>query len=202
MLQASILRRTFFVIAAASLGSLSAHAQPMPVRLSPDQLDQLVARIALYPDPLLAQVMTASTYWNEIPEAAAWADQHSYLKGDALARVMQNAHLQWDPSMLALLPFPSVLDMMARDPAWTEQLGNAVLTQSGDVMDAIQRMRRKAEEYGYLQTNPYLNVVSTPDYIEILPTNPDVMYVPQYDPVIVFSRPANGLVIGGTIRWG
>jgi hypothetical protein len=173
-----------------------------PVPLTAQQLDQLVSRIALYPDPLLAQVMTASTYWSEIPEAAAWANQHSYLKGDTLARAIQDDHLQWDPSVLALLPFPSVLDMMARDPAWTEQLGNAVLTQPADVMDAIQRMRRKAQDYGYLQPNPYLNVVSTPDYIEILPTNPGVIYVPQYDPVIVFSRPAHGLVIGGTIRFG
>ena len=90
---------------------------PPPAPLSPPQLDQLVARIALYPDPLLAQVLTASTFWTEIPEAAAWADQHAYLKGDALARAIQDDHLQWDPSILGLLPFPSVLDMMARDPA-------------------------------------------------------------------------------------
>jgi hypothetical protein len=102
MLWTSILRRTFFVIAAASLGSLSTPAQPMPVRLSPDQLDQLVARIALYPDPLLAQILTASTYWNEIPEAAAWADQHSYLKGDALAAAIQEDNLPWDPSAASL----------------------------------------------------------------------------------------------------
>src|ERR1700688_2325342 len=76
--------------------------------LSPQQLEQLVARIALYPDPLLAQILTASTYWSEIPEAAAWADQHSYLKGDALAQAIQADHLQWDPNIMALLPFPSV----------------------------------------------------------------------------------------------
>ena len=122
----------------------SAFAQPAP--LAPPQLDQLVARIALYPDPLLAQILTASTYWTEIPEAAAWADQHSYLRGDALAEAMEADHLQWDPSVLALLPFPSVLDMMARDMEWTEQLGNAVLTQRADVMEAIQRMRRTGDE--------------------------------------------------------
>ena len=131
-------------------------AQPAP--LSPPQLDQLVARIALYPDPLLANILTASTYWTEIPEAAAWADQHSYLKGDALAQAMQADHLQWDPSIMALLPFPSVLDMMARDPAWTQQLGNAVLTQDADVMDAVQRMRQRAMSYGYLTPNGYMNV--------------------------------------------
>ena len=89
---------------------------PPPAALGPSQLDQLVARIALYPDPLLAQVLTASTYWSEIPDAARWADEHSYLKGDALAQAIQADHLQWDPSILGLLAFPSVLDMMASDP--------------------------------------------------------------------------------------
>jgi hypothetical protein len=170
--------------------------------LSPPQLDQLVARIALYPDPLLAQVLTASTYWTQIPEAATWAGQHSYMTGDQLARAMQQDHLQWDPSVLALLPFPTVLEMMASDPVWLEQLGNAVLTQRGDVMDAVQRMRRRAADFGYLQSNAYMNVASNGGYIEILPTNPGVIYVPTYDPVVVFSRPAHGIEIGGAIRFG
>jgi hypothetical protein len=131
------------------LACLPITSSAQPVALTPPQLDQLVARIALYPDPVLAQTLTASTYWSVIPEAAAWADQHSYLKGDALAQAMQADHLQWDPSILALLPFPSVLDMMARDLAWTQQLGNAVLTQNSDVMDAVQRMRQRAHSYGY-----------------------------------------------------
>jgi hypothetical protein len=173
-----------------------------PVALSPPQLDQLVARIALYPDPLLANILTASTFWDEIPEAAAWADQHRYLKGDALAQAMQADHLQWDPSILALLPFPSVLDMMAHDPAWTEQLGNAVLTQNPDVMDAVQRMRQRARNYGYLTTNGYINVIATGGYIQILPVNPDVLYVPYYDPLVVFAPPRPGFAIGGAIRFG
>ena len=149
-----------------------------------------MARIALYPDPLLANILTASTYWTEIPEAAAWADQHSYLKGDALAQAMQADHLQWDPSVMALLPFPSVLDMMARDPAWTQQLGNAVLTQDADVMDAVQRMRQRAMSYGYLTPNGYMNVISSGGYIQILPVDPNVIYVPYYDPVVVFATTA------------
>jgi hypothetical protein len=173
-----------------------------PVALNPPRLDQLVARIALYPDPLLANILTASTYWNEIPEAAAWADQHSYLKGDALAQAIQADHLQWDPSILALLPFPSVVDMMAHDPAWTEQLGNAVLTQNPEVMDAVQRMRRRARSYGYLTTNGYINVIATGGYIQILSVNPDVLYVPYYDPVVVFAPPRPGFAIGGAIRFG
>lgn len=175
-------------------------AQPTP--LPPDQLDQLVARIALYPDPLLAQVLTASTYWSEIPEAASWADQHSYLKGDALAQAMQADHLQWDPSILALLPFPSTLDMMARDMAWTEQLGSAALTQRPEVMDAVQRMRQRAMGYGYLTPNPYVNVVSEGGYIQILPVTPGVIYVPYYDPVAIFAPPRPGIAIAGAIHFG
>jgi hypothetical protein len=175
-------------------------AQAVP--LSPPQLDQLVSRIALYPDPLLAQTLTASTFWGEIPEAATWADQHTYLTGDALAHAIQDDQLAWDPSVLALLPFPSVLDMMARDPAWTEQLGNAVLTQRPEVMDAVQRMRREAQNYGYLVPNGYVNVVDTGGYIEILPLTPGLCYVPYYDPVVVFARPRPGFVVGTAIRFG
>lgn len=181
---------------AAILAMVPAFAQPGA--LSSPQLDQLVARIALYPDPLLAQILTASTYWNEIPEAAAWSDQHSYLKGDSLANAIKGDNLPWDPSILALLPFPSVLDMMARDMAWTEQLGNAVLTQRGAVMDAVQRMRHRASDYGYLQSNNYESVVSDGGYIEILPVDPGLIYVPYYDPLVVFSRPA----FAGAIHFG
>ena len=173
-----------------------------PAELSPPQLDQLVARIALYPDPLLANVLTASTYWTEIAEAAAWADQHSYLKGDALAQAMQADHVQWDPNIMALLPFPSVLDMMARDPAWTQQLGNAVLTQDSDVMDAVQRMRQRAMGYGYLTPNDCMNVTSSGGYIQILPVDPNMVYVPYYDPVVVFAPPRPGFAIGGAIHFG
>jgi Protein of unknown function (DUF3300) len=181
---------------------LSPIALGQSVPLAPAQLDQLVSRIALYPDPLLAQTLTASTFWGEIPEAATWSDQHAYLTGDALAHAIQDDHLQWDPSVLGLLPFPSVLDMMARDPAWTQQLGNAVLTQRPELMDAVQRMRREARNYGYLVANGYVNVVETGGYIEILPLNPAVFYVPYYDPVVVFARPRPGFVVGTAIRFG
>jgi hypothetical protein len=170
--------------------------------LSPPELDHLVSRIALYPDPLLAQTLTASTFSDVIPEAATWADQHSYLKGDALAQAIQADHLQWDPSVLGLLPFPSVLDMMANDPAWTQELGSAVLTQRPEVMDAVQRMRRQAHDYGYLVPNGYVNVVSNGGYIEIQPLNPAVFYVPVYDPLIVFAPPRPGFVVGAAIHFG
>jgi hypothetical protein len=192
----------FLLCLAPMLVCLPVTSLAQPVALTPPQLDQLVARLALYPDPLLAQILTASTYWSEIPEAAAWADEHSYLKGDALAQAILADHLQWDPSILALLPFPSVLDMMARDPAWTEQLGNAVLTQNPDVMDAVQRMRQRARSYGYLTTNGYINVIANGGYIQILPVNPDVLYVPYYDPLVVFAPPRPGFAIGGAIHFG
>ena len=115
---------------------------------------------------------------------------------------MEADHLQWDPSILALLPFPSVLDMMARDPAWTQQLGNAVLTQDAEVMDAAQRMRQRARSYGYLAPNSYINVVATGGYIQILPVDPNVVYVPTYDPLVVFAPPRPGLAIAAAIHFG
>src|ERR1700733_3808559 len=118
--------------------------QGAPPMLAPQQLDPLVGRIALYPDPLLAQVLTASTFSPEIPDAANWSNQHAGLPGDPLASAIQQDNLPWDPSVLALLPFPQVLQMMAQDPGWTQALGDAVLAQRPDVMDAVQRMRQKA----------------------------------------------------------
>jgi hypothetical protein len=173
---------------------------PAPV-LSPEQLDDLVARIALYPDPLLAQTLTASTYWNEIADAAAWANQHSYLHGQALAQAIQEDNLPWDSSVLALLPFPSTLNMMAQDMGWTQQLGTAVLNQRPDVMDAVQRMRQKAYDYGYLRSTPYYVVANQGGYIDITPVNPSYIYVPAYDPALVYVRPRPGFVIGA-IRFG
>ncbi len=177
-------------------------AGPPPVPLPPAQLDQLVNRIALYPDPLLAQTLTAATYWNEIADAAQWADQHGFLHGDALSAAIQSDNLPWDPSVLALLPFPSVLDMMARDPDWTGQLGNAVLVQRADVMDAVQRLRREAYGYGYLASNSDVDVIDQGGYVEIQPFNPYLYYVPVYDPLIVFGPPRPGLFVGGVIRFG
>jgi hypothetical protein len=175
-------------------------APPPPV--APQELDQLVQRIALYPDPLLAQVLTAATFWDQIPDAATWAQQHATLTGDALAQAIQADNLPWDPSVLALLPFPSVLDMMARDPQWTGALGNAVLSQRADVMDAVQRQRQAAHNYGYLASNPYDNVVDSGGYLEIQPVNPAYYYVPVYNPAVVFYAPRPGFVVGGAIRFG
>jgi Protein of unknown function (DUF3300) len=171
--------------------------------MSPPQLDQLVSRIALYPDALLAQILAAATFPDQIPDADMWAKQHKYLHGDELARAVADDHLPWDPSVQALLPFPAILHMMNSDPGWTQQLGDAFLSQRNDVMDAVQRMRQHAYDYGYLRTNSQLSVVvSGPRYIVINPVNPVLYYVPVYDPVVVFAPPRPGFVISGAIRFG
>jgi Protein of unknown function (DUF3300) len=167
----------------------------------PAQLDQLVSRIALYPDSLLSQVLAAATYYDQIPDAARWADQHHYLQGKDLADAIQSDQLPWNPSVQALLPFPSVLDMMASDMRWTTDLGNAFLGQQQDVMDAVQRERHKARDYGYLRTNEQI-VVSSGPYITIGPVNPAFIVVPAYDPAIVFFAPHPGFVVGGAIHFG
>jgi hypothetical protein len=174
-----------------------------PPAYPPQQLDAMVGRVALYPDPLLAQVLTASTFSNQIPDADAWARAHAYLAPDAMTRAVQEDGLPWDPSVLALLPFPSVLDMMAGDMAWTQDLGNAVLANRAAVMDAVQRQRALALNYGYLQSNAQIRVVNAgPGDIEILPVNPAYMYVPFYNPYVVFARPRAGFVVGGAISFG
>jgi hypothetical protein len=174
---------------------------PPPPSYPPARLDQLVQRIALYPDSLLAQILAGATYPDQIPDAARWADQHHYLTGQALANAIQGDQLPWDPSVQALLPFPSVLDMMASDMNWTTDLGNAFLAQQQDVMDAVQRERRKATDYGYLRSNPQI-VVGEGPYITIAPVDPGYIVVPYYDPGIVFFPPRPGFVVGGGIRFG
>jgi hypothetical protein len=191
-----------FQLAAAALLLTSTAAFAQPPLLGPAQLDQVVGRIALYPDPLLAQVLTASTFSNEIPEAAAWANQHSFLNGDNLARAIQEDNLPWDPSVMALLPFPTVLNMMNGDPGWTQNLGNAVLSQRDQVMDAVQRMRARAASFGYLRTGPQYRVVNVPGAIEIVPIDPAYLLVPVYNPAIVYVAPRPGFFVGGAISFG
>jgi hypothetical protein len=173
-----------------------------PPSYSPEQLDKLVSRIALYPDPLLAQVLAGATFSDQIPDAAKWADEHHYLTGDALAIAITEDHLPWDPSVQALLPFPSVLDTMASDMDWTRSLGEAFLAQCQDVMDAVQRMRQKAKDYGYLRSNDRIIVNASGPYIDIDPVDPGFIVVPAYDPAIVFWPPRPGFFVGGAIGFG
>ena len=152
---------------------------------STSELDTLVANIALYPDPLLVQVLDASTYGNQIPAAAIWAEAHKNMKGETLASAIEEANLPYDPSVLALLPFPSVLSMMDKYRTWTDQLGDAVTNQKEGVMEAVQRMRQKAYDYGHLKTNEQVKVV-TGDNITIYPVQKEYVYVPVYNPRVVY----------------
>jgi hypothetical protein len=179
------------------MAATSAFAQDEPY-YSPEQLDHMVSRVALYPDPLLAQVLAAATFPDEIPDAARWADQHRYMNGNQLADRIQDDQLPWDPSVQALLPFPHVLDSMASDMGWTEELGNAFLANQQEVMYAVQRMRQRARDYGYLRSGPEIVVAGGP-YITILPARPDYVVVPYYDPVVVYERPRPGFFIGTAI---
>ncbi len=188
--------RRFLLAALPALISLPLLAQP-PL-LPPGELERLVSRVALYPDPLLAQVLAAATFSDQIPDAARWADQHHYLTGDALAAAINADQLPFDPSVQALLPFPSVLDMMASDLNWTRQLGDAFLAQQQDVMEAVQRMRRKARDFGYLRSNGQIIVGGGP-YVTIVPANPNYIVLPYYDPAVVFVAPRPGFFVGGAI---
>lgn len=168
--------------------------QPVPL-LSPDQLDNLVAPIALYPDPLLGQVLAASTYPLEIIEAQQWFQGNGNLQG---AQLMDAARQQnWDPSVQALVAFPDVLRLLGNDIRWTSSLGNAFLAQQADVMDAVQRMRARARANGKLASSPQ-QVVTTDiqngqSAIEIQPADPQVIYVPVYQPEYVWGPPVWGV---------
>ena len=152
---------------------------------STSELDTLVANIALYPDPLLVQVLDASTYGNQIPAAAIWAESHKNMKGETLASAIEEANLPYDPSVIALLPFPSVLSMMDKYRTWTDQLGDAVTNQKEEVMEAVQRMRQKAYDYGHLKTNEQVKV-ETGDNITIYPVQKEYVYVPVYNPRVIY----------------
>jgi hypothetical protein len=195
-----LIAASFALFIAAELFTAASFAQAPP-SYPPQELERLVSPIALYPDPLLAQILTASTFPNDIPAAAQWADEHHYLTGDALAQAITADQVPWDPSVQALLPFPSVLDMMASDMGWTQELGDAVLAQRPDVMDAVQRMRREAADFGYLRSNPSI-VVGMGPYITIMPANPAFIVVPSYNPAVVFVRPRPGFAVGAAIRFG
>jgi len=184
-----------FVMCCALATQASAQSAPY---FAPPQLDRMVSRIALYPDPLLAQTLAAATFPDQIPDASYWADEHHDMTGNELADSIQGDQLPWDPSVQALLPFPSVLHMMATDMSWTTDLGNAFLGQQQEVMYAVQRMRQRARDYGYLRTGPQI-IVSGGPYITIMPARVDYVVVPTYDPVVVYERPRLGFFVGGAI---
>lgn len=184
--------RIWLVFALAVLFCLSGVARAQG-NFSAAELDTLVANIALYPDPLLVQVLAASTYGEQIAPASEWADSHKHLKGDALSNAIAAAELPYDASVLALIPFPRVLSMMNRYAAWTDQLGDAVFIQKEDVMQAVQRLRRAANERGHLRNDDYVKV-TTGENITILPVRTEYVYVPVYNPYVVYYNYYDGYV--------
>ncbi|MDQ2948154.1 MAG: DUF3300 domain-containing protein [Acidobacteriota bacterium] len=202
MQAAAVLAGGLFLVIPGMQRAALAQDYSAPPSFSPRQLDSLVSRVALYPDPLLAQVFAAASFPDQITDAARWANQYQNLHGNELADAIYQANLQFDPAVQALIPFPAVLDTMARDMNWTSQLGEAVLSDRDDVMDAVQRMRRSADEYGYLQSNQQMRVVNSGYGIEIEPTDPSLIYVPVYDPYVVYAPPRPGFFLGGAIRVG
>src|SRR5580704_5092264 len=164
---------------------------PLPAK----QLDDLVAPIALFPDSLVAQVLAASTYPIEIAEAQQWVKDHPKWKPPKL---MDKAKKQtWDPSVKAMVAFPQVLTMMSGNLAWATQLGNAFLAQQADVMQAVQRMRAQAEAKGTLHSTDQINVGTEEQNghsaITIQPVNPEIWYVPYYNPLYIWGPPVWGV---------
>jgi hypothetical protein len=158
-----------------------------PAQPTPAQLQQLVAPLALYPDELIAQILAAATYPEQVVEADRWMQQHDKLVGQELAQEVDQQ--PWDPSVKALTEFPSVLANMDKNLSWTSSLGDAYINHEQDVMNAIQVMRRRAQQAGTLQTTSEQKVVQEGSQIAIEPANPEVIYVPQYDPWFVYGAP-------------
>jgi hypothetical protein len=163
---------------------------PMPVQgaqPTPEQLQQLVAPIALYPDSLVAQILAAATYPEQIVEADRWLQQNPNLKGQQLATAVDQQ--PWDPSVKALTGFPSVLANMDKNLSWTSSLGDAYVNHQQDVMNAIQVMRQRAQAAGNLNSTPQEKVVRNGPDIVIDPIDPAFVYVPQYDPWLIYGAP-------------
>jgi hypothetical protein len=157
---------------------------------STEEIAQLIAPVALYPDALLAQVLMASTYPGDVADAAAWAKKNPEAKGEAAVKAVENE--TWDPSVQSLVAFPQVVLMLGQDTAWVQKLGDAFLAQPDDVMKVAQDLRRKAQAAGNLETNQYQRVASGPaeggsQTIIIESTQPDTIYVPAYDPTYVYG---------------
>jgi Protein of unknown function (DUF3300) len=161
--------------------------QTEAAQFSTEQLDALLAPVALYPDALLVQVLMASTFPLQVVEASRWRNGlgHDTLQGDALTQALEK--LAWDPSVKSLVPFPQVLAMLNSELDWMQQLGYAFATQQGDVMSSVQRLRHQAQASGTLRTTDQQRVVEENDTIAVEPVNPQVVYVPVYNPNVVYG---------------
>jgi len=155
---------------------------------SASELQALVAPIALYPDALVAQILTASTFPDQVAIASYWLQQNQSLSGNSLMKAVDKQ--AWDPSVKALTQFPSVLNNLAKNLTWTSSLGEAYHNQQSEVMNAIQTLRAQAKDKGNLKSNQQITVVQqSPQVIVIQPTNPQIVYVPQYNPALIYGTP-------------
>ncbi|MGB7907261.1 MAG: DUF3300 domain-containing protein, partial [Syntrophobacteraceae bacterium] len=175
----------FLVVVMVPFGALSQQTSTSAKTYSDAELDQMLAPIALYPDTLLAQVLIAATYPADITAADQWVKANAGLTGDELNSALKQ--VQWDESVKALATFPQVLSMMTAEMAWTQKMGDAFMTQQPDVTASIQRLRAKARDAGNLVTTAEQKVVVKGEDIEIEPANPAVVYVPRYNPVVVYG---------------
>lgn len=183
---------------------------PRPALESPERLQQLVAPIALYPDALVAQILAAATHPTELVEADQWLREHQNLSTEEIAREVDQQ--SWDPSVKALTQFPSVLANMVKNLGWASELGDAYTNQPQDVLDAVQVLRRDARAAGNLKSTPQQKVIVEGSTIVIEPANPDVVYVPAYNPWLVYGVPIpvypgwvpvpGGFVAGPAITFG
>jgi len=166
-----------------------ATAEDSKKSFSQQELDQMMAPIALYPDALLSQILMASTYPGDVAEAVKWSKDNPDQKGDDAVKEVQTT--SWDPSVMSLVAFPSVLDMMGQKPDWVQTLGDAFLADPDAVMDTAQSLRKKAKDQGNLETTKEQTVKVEQDaaqqIIVIEPANPSVVYVPTYNPTIIYG---------------
>jgi len=149
------------------------------------EIDQMLAPIALYPDPLLSQLLMAATFPEDVTEAARWSRAHAGVEGDAAVQMVQE--YEWDPSVKSLVAFPRVLQRMEENPEWTRKLGDAFIVQEPVVMEAVQDLRGRAQANGQLASDERMRVVEQPGYIAIEPANPQYVYVPYYDPWLAYG---------------
>jgi hypothetical protein len=179
------MRKFLAIVLLAALSFFQAPAQAQPRYYNQAELDALLAPVALYPDAVLSQILVAATYPNDVREAAAWSRANPHLKGDAAVRAAEA--MPWDPSLKALLAFPDLLARMDESPRWTADLGAAFLAQEPQVMDTIQALRRRAQASGALRSNAEQQVVQQGQAVIIQPAHPQVVYLPYYDPYVVYG---------------
>src|SRR5664279_2609557 len=171
-----------YLVVSLLLGLVAVFAQTVPPppegnpAFTQQELDQMLAPIALYDDSLLSQILMAATYPLEVVQAARWSSANPALKGDAAVQAVNSQN--WDPSIKSLVAFPQVLQTMDQKIEWTERLGDAFLAQQSQVMDTVQRLRQKAQQAGNLSSNAQVDITQGDDAIEIEPANPEVVYVP------------------------